>query len=407
MTPRAIVSHRPTLVGLAAFGALVIVTAGVMTYRLTVSEATFLAGPAKTRPSHETSQPGQVVPPTTAPPSAPPVSAPASAEPEVTIAGVGDVNMGTTSIALPPNDGAEFFENVASSLDADLTTGNFEGTLTNATGHVKCPPAATPQPQDAAEPECYAFRAPPNYAERLSDAGFDVMSLANNHTNDYGGQGLSNTRQSLRDAGVDYTGSRNRFPVREVDGVKIAVLGFGPYGWMQKVTDIPAARRLVERASVEADIVVVHMQAGAEGADHQHVQPGTEHFLGENRGDVVAFSHAVIDAGADLVLGHGPQVLRGAQWYNGKLIAYSLGNFAGYRTLSRDYPSNTGAVLSVNIRKDGTITYGRFIATKMVGLGLPALDPDGSAINQINELSSADFGAEAVRLSGDGSIELP
>ena len=76
------------------------------------------------------------------------------------------------------------------------------------------------------------------------------------------------------------------------------------------------------------------MHAGAEGSDRAHVEPGPETYLGEPRGDSVAFTHAVVDAGADLVVGSGPHVLRGLEWYRGRLIAYSLGNASGYRTLS-------------------------------------------------------------------------
>ena len=90
----------------------------------------------------------------------------------------------------------------------------------------------------------------------------------------------------------------------------------------------------MKKADAWADLVVVTMHAGAEGSDHQHVDPGTEYFLGENRGDSVAFTHAMVRAGADLVVGSGPHVLRGMEWYRGRLIAYSLGNFVGYHTLA-------------------------------------------------------------------------
>ena len=90
----------------------------------------------------------------------------------------------------------------------------------------------------------------------------------------------------------------------------------------------------MRRAAEGADLVVVNMHGGAEGSDKTHVTHGTEWFLGENRGDPCRFSHAVIDAGADLVVGHSPHVLRGMEWYKGRLIAYSIGNFAGYGVFS-------------------------------------------------------------------------
>ena len=76
-------------------------------------------------------------------------------------------------------------------------------------------------------------------------------------------------------------------------------------------------------------VVQVHM--GAEGSAGHAVRPGNEIFFGENRGDPIEFAHAVIDAGADLVVGHGPHVMRAMEFYKGRLIAYSLGNFAGGR----------------------------------------------------------------------------
>ena len=77
--------------------------------------------------------------------------------------------------------------------------------------------------------------------------------------------------------------------------------------------------------------MIIH--AGAEGADQLHTPYGSQYYLGENRGNARAFAHAVIDAGASIVLGSGPHVIRGIERYRGRLIAYSLGNFVGYHTL--------------------------------------------------------------------------
>ena len=115
--------------------------------------------------------------------------------------------------------------------------------------------------------------------------------------------------------------------VLKVHGIRVAVIGFAPYPWAQSLTNVAAAKRLVARARKRADVVVVTMHAGGEGVAFEHVRPGTETFLGENRGNPLVFSHAVIDAGADLVVGSGPHVLRGIEWYRGRLIVYSLGNF--------------------------------------------------------------------------------
>ena len=93
------------------------------------------------------------------------------------------------------------------------------------------------------------------------------------------------------------------------------------------------------------------MQGGAEGSDKTHVTSGHEIFLGEDRGDLITFSHAVIDAGADVVFGHGPHVMRGMEFYKGRLIAYSLGNFCGYRVLGTAGFLGVGGVLKVTLHK--------------------------------------------------------
>src|SRR2546428_6350031 len=101
------------------------------------------------------------------------------------------------------------------------------------------------------------------------------------------------------------------------------------------------------------------MHAGAEGVAYEHVRPGTETFLGENRGNPLAFSHAVIDAGADLVVGSGPHVLRGIEWYRGRLIVYSLGNFGGYGRFVLSGPLATTAIPRVERRGRGAVVAGR------------------------------------------------
>jgi hypothetical protein len=184
----------------------------------------------------------------------------------------------------------------------------------------------------------------------------------------------------------------------------VAVVGFASYPWSASLTDVLAAKRLVRKASRLADVVVVTMHAGAEGNDHQHVARGTERFLGENRGDVVRFSHAVVDAGADLVVGHGPHVLRGMEWYKKRLIAYSLGNFAGYKVFSLGGALSTSAILRVTLRGDGTFETGRLVPTHLVGAGMPALDPTEAAHGVVRSLSREDFGARAVKISPDGVL---
>ena len=152
-------------------------------------------------------------------------------------------------------------------------------------------------------------------------------------------------------------------------------------------------------------VVTAHM--GAEGTDRQHVRPGTERYLGENRGDPVRFARAAIDAGADLVVGHGPHVLRGMEWYKGRLIAYSLGNFAGYGVFSLGGPLSVSGILRVTLAGDGRFETGVLVPTQLVGKGVPALDPAERAHGIVRSLSRADFGARRVRISPTGMLGAP
>ena len=225
------------------------------------------------------------------------------------------------------------------------------------------------------------------------------MNLANNHAYDFGADGLRQTTDALAGVGLEWTGRPGQVTVQKVAGIRVALVGFAPYPWAQSLTDIAAAKKLVRKAARSADVVVVTMHAGAEGSDRQHVKRGTELFLGENRGDSMRFAHAVVDAGADLVVGSGPHVLRGMEWYKGRLIAYSLGNFAGYKVFSLGGPLSTSGILRVTLRGDGKFEAGRLVPTHLVGAGVPAIDPAEAAHGAVRTLSRQDFGARAVKIS--------
>jgi poly-gamma-glutamate capsule biosynthesis protein CapA/YwtB (metallophosphatase superfamily) len=338
--------------------------------------------------------------PSTAASAKPVDTEPASAG-TITLSATGDIMMSNAPNRMPPNDGEGFFDSVRTGLRSDLVMGNLEQPLTENTGASKCgsPP----------EPNCYAFRSPPSYARHLADAGFDLMNTANNHTKDMGTTGARNTRVALARAGLKYTGNTDEITVVEVKGIKVAVIGFSSYAGANNLNDLAASRAVVKAAAARADLVVVQVHMGAEGAGMQHVRRGNEIFHGENRGDPIEFSHAVIDAGADLVIGHGPHVLRGMEFYRGKLIAYSLGNFAGGgRTLNNDGVLKYGGIVHATLTRDGTFAGGKFVSTHMNSVGLPTQDgPDGQSRKLVAQLSAADFGKTAAKFGKDGSIALP
>ena len=311
----------------------------------------------------------------------------------VAIVATGDIVMGSTP-NLPPDGGRSFFSDVQTDLAGDLVLGNLEGTLSSG-GSSKCGPSST---------SCFAFHTPPSYARWLRRAGFTVMNLANNHAFDFGEEGLDQTIAALDRVGLLHTGRPGEITVQKVGRIRVATVGFAPYPWASSLTDVAGARKLVRAADRVADVVVVTMHAGAEGQDRQHVSRGTELFLGENRGDPLRFAHAVVDAGADLVVGSGPHVLRGMEWYKGRLIAYSLGNFAGYDVFSLGGPLSTSAILRVTLDGAGRFEAGSLVPTHMVGAGLPALDPSEAAHGLVRTLSREDFGRHGVKVSPEGVL---
>lgn len=333
---------------------------------------------------------------------APDGASPSPAAPEekvISLSATGDIIIGNAPHRLPPNGGKGFFDEVSEALAADLVMGNLEEPLTVDTGTGKCGPNST---------RCFQFRAPPEYAAHLADAGFHLLNLANNHGYDYGPAGYENTQKALEEHGLEHTGAPGQITVVDVKGVKVAVAGFSSYAWSNPLVDIDAASKVIEKAATQADIVVVQVHMGAEGSDKTRVKPGTEMFLGENRGDPVRFSRAMIDAGADLIVGHGPHVLRAMEFYQGRLIAYSLGNFAGGgKSLSNNGRLGWGGVLRVSLRADGSFVDGSFFSTYMNDIGKPVPDPNDRGLDLLRKLTEQDFQTSGARFADDGTISAP
>ena len=323
----------------------------------------------------------------------------AAATEQISMSAVGDVIMGVPP-NLPPNNGKGFFDDVQSSLRADLQMANLEEPLTNDTGVTKCSAATLGS-------TCFQFRSPPSYANILSEAGFGLVNLANNHAYDFGPAGHTNTRAALDAAGVRYTGPPGMITVVDVKGIKVAVIGFAPYPWANDLLNIPKGQDLVRQAKKQADLVVIQVHMGAEGANYTHVKPGTEMYVGENRGDPIAFSHAMVDAGADVIIGHSPHVLRAMEFYKGHLIAYSLGNFAGYHALGYTGVVGVTGILKVTLRKDGSYVSGTLVPTHMVAPGSPRMDPQHQAISMVSGLTKSDFPKTGAQIATDGTITPP
>jgi poly-gamma-glutamate capsule biosynthesis protein CapA/YwtB (metallophosphatase superfamily) len=311
----------------------------------------------------------------------------------LTIAAVGDTAMGMTP-TLPP-DPADYFDAIASELKGDVVFGNLEGTLTDVSESPKCVSHSE---------ECFAFRAPPGYAHYLYAAGFRVMSNANNHSYDFGEAGQEETIAALHRAGVAQTGLPGQIDVSEFGGHRVAFLGFAPYSNTASLTDLEAARQLIAVAARRAGIVVVAIHSGAEGSDATHVTGTEEIYLGEDRGNAREFSHLAVDAGADLILGSGPHVLRGMEIYRGRLIAYSLGNFSGYHNFSLEGVLGETVVLHARLAADGAFVGGRLASVRMIEAGQPVPDPEDAGAALVAQLSKEDFGARRARIRPGGRI---
>ncbi len=312
-----------------------------------------------------------------------------------TMTAVGDTMLGNTPDL--PASPSTYFSAVHTPLTegAQIVFANLEGTLTDATAG-KCGSSSS---------NCYQFRAPPAFAGALKDSGFTIMNLANNHSYDFGAVGQDQTVQALRRHGIPQTGLPGQVTVVRAHGIRVAFVGFAPYSDTASLTDIPAAEKLVRKAAGQADVVVVYLHAGAEGTEYQHVTGQEEIYFGEDRGNPEAFAHAAIDAGADLVIASGPHVVRGMQFYHHRLIAYSLGNFAGYSNYETSGELGVSCILRVKLTGAGDFVSARITPVTLVDEGQPVLG--GPAVEQIAALSKDDFGGRAATISSDGRVSRP
>lgn len=317
----------------------------------------------------------------------------------LTIIGVGDIMMGTSypENKLPPNDGDFLMREVEPILrDADVTFGNLEGTLLDEGG----------TPKTCRDPKvCYVFRTPTRYIKNLIAAGFDMMSLANNHAGDFGEAGRKSSMKTLEVGGIVHAGQMNQKTVIfEKDSIKYGLVAFAPNSNCVPLNDLDGAIGLVKHLDSLVDVIIVSFHGGAEGAEYQHVPRTIEMFHGENRGDVYKFSHTLIDAGADIIFGHGPHVTRGMEIYNDRFIAYSLGNFCTYRGISISGVNGLAPIVKVFTDKTGKFLFGQITPTyQSYGAGV-RIDPEKQVIKKIQELTKKDFPESPIQIDENGLI---
>lgn len=317
------------------------------------------------------------------------------------VIGVGDMMLGTnypSASYLPPQGGKTMLADVADTLrNADLTFGNLEGTILDEGGTAKrCNnPAA-----------CYVFRSPESYAKHFSDAGFDLLSLANNHSGDFGPIGRKRTKAVLDAEGIAYAGlaGTDETAIVERNGIKYGFCAFAPNSGTCDVRNISRAKQIVGSLVDKVDVIVVSFHGGAEGAKHQHVPRKYETYYGENRGNVYEFAHAVIDAGADIVFGHGPHVTRAMELYKDRLICYSLGNFCTYGRFNVRGVNGVAPIVSLRIDDEGKFIDGQVIPIYQMKTHGPKYDGQKRAIKLLQDLTAADFPETSLSIGDNGEL---
>ena len=318
----------------------------------------------------------------------------------ITIAAVGDMMLGSTypdRSKLPPDSAKESFDAAKDYFKgSDIVFGNLEGTLLD-----KGLPATYKKNLKVA----YLFRMPTYYGGVFKDAGFTLVSVANNHITDFGEKGYLSTTSTLSQYGIHYAGLEIcPTTIFEKDGVKYGFCAFAPNAHAMPLLELRNAAKIIRELKAQCDILIVSFHGGAEGAAYEHVPFKMESFLGAKRGNVHAFTHMAIDAGADIVLGNGPHVSRALEKYKGRLIAYSLGNFCTYKSVSVAGVCGMAPLLKVKLNRKGEFISGRIISFRQnheKGL-LP--DSLNSAAKRIRMLTEKDFPRSGLVIGEDGLI---
>lgn len=318
----------------------------------------------------------------------------------VRIAAVGDLMNGTNfpNASYLPKDTGSYLWNDAKDLlaNADITFGNLEGTLLNKGGDQK----------KCNNPKlCYLFRSPEYLAENYRACGFDLLSVANNHANDFGRVGRLNTQKVLDSLGIAHAGSIEQpYTIQKIGYLKVGFCAFAPNAGTMSIHDYDTIVSIIQFLDSVSDIVIASFHAGAEGVKNQHVTRKREFYYGEDRGNVYELGHLMVDSGADVILGHGPHVPRALEVYNERIIAYSLGNFLTYGRFNLKGATGEAPLLVLETDAQGAFLKGRIHAFRQSYTLGPRNDPKLSAIKSIQRLSLNDFPENPIAIMDDGNI---
>lgn len=322
----------------------------------------------------------------------------------LSVVAVGDMMIGLnypSNSSLPEQDGALTFSEVKEILqNADVTFGNLEGVLLDKGGEAKgC----------GSSKNCWTFRMPERYIKHFVDAGFDLLSVANNHSSDFGASGRKSTYDVLKKSGIGFAGFEGscESTVIEKNGVRYGLAAFSVTKSTLLISDEAKAKEVIKKLRSKSDIVIVSMHIGGEGKNFSHVTRKTEYFLNANRGNPYHFARLAIDAGADLVFGSGPHVPRAVDLYKGKFIAYSLGNFATAKNISIGGVSGYAPIVKVFVDRQGNFVEGKIFSNIQggrEGSRRPHKDKTGACIKEMKRLTETDIPEAKIQILNDGSI---
>jgi len=271
--------------------------------------------------------------------------------------------------------------------ETDLRIGNLESAVSDRAKVFK----------SCGSSQCFAFRTPYKQAMWYKEAGFEYLNLANNHSFDFGMTGVKHTLRFLESANIKTSGvPQHRFDTLTVRNTKIGFVSFAPHSNCLDMNDDSLVKATIAEVRPLCQLLVVFFHGGGEGASKIHTPRGREIFLGQNRGDVRKFAHICVNEGADMVIGSGPHVVRGMERYKGKLVAYSLGNFATYHQFNLKYPNNVAPLLRVKITSEGNLVENKVFSFLQEGEGIPKPDTTLKAFKMIRSLSVEDFNYSAV-----------
>jgi hypothetical protein len=210
--------------------------------------------------------------------------------------------------------------------------------------------------------------------------------------------------RALDAVGIHHSGRVGEFASFEVKGLSIAILAYAVTQESNLLHDYALAEQTVASFATSHDIIIVTFHGGAEGASMMHVPFAEEEYFGEPRGDVARFSRSMVDAGADLVLGHGPHVVRGMERYKDRLIAYSLGNFATYYGISVAGVKGIAPILIATLDQRGRFVEGEIVSTIQLRPDGPSIDAEQRALSLMRGLSIEDFGKPGITFHPDGRL---